>query len=264
MSSLLQRKSLYAGFLFMAMLARTHADVSGLGITDDASVGFAWARNSEPNIAGYRLYVGTIPGVYAGYVDVGNVTSFQVRDLVRGSIYYFALTAYNTAGQESNFAPELTRQIPLVLTNAPSIIGENERGIIDTNMSDVLDTGSITNVLDEVLAAKTPPEISRIADVRIVKNRASDPITFTVSDGEVSASDLQIVVASSDPYLIPQEGLVIQGTDVERTLIVNPANGRSGVALVTIAITDGINSTSMSFQVTVGDGLATTVLGIVQ
>lgn len=68
----------------------------------------SWDANTEPDLAGYRLYYGTAPGVYGTPIDVGNVTSYLVTGLTAGVVYYFAVTAYDTSGNESAKSTEVT------------------------------------------------------------------------------------------------------------------------------------------------------------
>jgi hypothetical protein len=61
-----------------------------------------WEPVSDPGFAGYRLYYGTEPGRYTDFADVGDVTTFVMRDLVEdGVTYYVAAKAYNVHGTES-------------------------------------------------------------------------------------------------------------------------------------------------------------------
>ncbi len=62
------------------------------------------------DLAGYKVYYGTRPGSYEIIVDVGNVTSYFVPDLMDGSTYYFSVTAYDRSGNESGFSQVLTLQ----------------------------------------------------------------------------------------------------------------------------------------------------------
>jgi hypothetical protein len=73
------------------------------------SVTLAWDPNSpSENIAGYKLYYGTESGYYTGVIDIANGTLRKVSKLAKGYHYYFAVTAYNQEGQESDFSEELT------------------------------------------------------------------------------------------------------------------------------------------------------------
>ena len=84
------------------------------------------------DLAGYRIYYGTDTGNYVYYVDIGNVISYQINDLEAGLTYYFAVTAYDTSGNESAYSNEVERYIvqpPAKGSNGPDIDGD---GIADT------------------------------------------------------------------------------------------------------------------------------------
>jgi hypothetical protein len=72
----------------------------------------AWAKNSEPDIAGYKMHYGTTSGSYDYSVDVGNYTSCTISGLQEGETYYFAATAYDTDNFESNLSEEFAYKIP--------------------------------------------------------------------------------------------------------------------------------------------------------
>jgi hypothetical protein len=72
------------------------------------AVTLAWDPNSpSEGIAGYRLYYGTESRSYTGMIDITNGTLKKVSKLAKGYHYYFAVTAYNEAGQESDYSEEL-------------------------------------------------------------------------------------------------------------------------------------------------------------
>ncbi len=77
----------------------------------------AWDANTEPNLAGYKVYYDT-DGSGAPYsgagaaegdspIDVGNVTEFTLSDLVDGEVHFFAVTAYNNEDLESGYSNEV-------------------------------------------------------------------------------------------------------------------------------------------------------------
>ena len=66
----------------------------------------AWDANPEADIAGYRLSYGTSTGSYPNVIDVGPNLEASVPNLVQGTIYYFAVTAVNTAGVQSHYSSE--------------------------------------------------------------------------------------------------------------------------------------------------------------
>jgi uncharacterized membrane protein YgcG len=85
-----------------------------------AEVTLAWDPNSEADLAGYGVFFkpGTAgpPYDFFGYVslqdldDPGNPT-FTLTGLEKGSRYYFAVTAYDTAGNESTHSASVCAQV---------------------------------------------------------------------------------------------------------------------------------------------------------
>jgi chitodextrinase len=60
---------------------------------------------------GFKVYYGTESRVYPYIVDVQNSTSWTISSLVPGTTYYFAMTAYDSSGVESDYSIELSTTI---------------------------------------------------------------------------------------------------------------------------------------------------------
>jgi hypothetical protein len=91
-----QRKTIAA--LFAAIfLAAANADAHRITL--------AWDGNTEPSVAGYIVYYGTEPGVYAASVDVGNTLSWRLD--LPGPQYYFAVRAYDADRKQSPLSLEV-------------------------------------------------------------------------------------------------------------------------------------------------------------
>ena len=73
-----------------------------------AQVPLAWDPNTEADIAGYKIYYGTVSSAQAESIDVGNVTAYTVMGLPEGKTYFFAATAYDRYGRESGFSNEVS------------------------------------------------------------------------------------------------------------------------------------------------------------
>lgn len=67
----------------------------------------SWNVSTERDLAGYKAYIGTAPRAYGIVTDVGKVTEFKLNTLIAGVRYYFAVTAYDTAGNESGYSEEV-------------------------------------------------------------------------------------------------------------------------------------------------------------
>jgi len=63
-------------------------------------------------VSGYKLYVGSASRSYAQTIDVGNTTTYALNNLSEGSTYYFAVTDYDGAGNESSYSNEVSKSFP--------------------------------------------------------------------------------------------------------------------------------------------------------
>lgn len=73
-----------------------------------------WDPNIEPDLAGYRVYYGTTPGSYLqakGHGIVVAGTSYTLTGLQSGTRYYFSVTAFDGAGNESDYSREVFKDV---------------------------------------------------------------------------------------------------------------------------------------------------------
>jgi hypothetical protein len=63
------------------------------------------------DLAGYKVYYGSTPGVYDHTDVVGTTDSYVVTGLTTGQTYYFTVTAYDASGSESEYATEVSKVI---------------------------------------------------------------------------------------------------------------------------------------------------------
>ena len=75
----------------------------------DATI--SWTANTEPDLAGYKVYHGTSPGVYT---DVSIVTAPTTSKVYTGLYdlvpHYFAVSSYDTSGNESSLSVVVQKQ----------------------------------------------------------------------------------------------------------------------------------------------------------
>jgi hypothetical protein len=79
--------------------------------TAPKQVTLKWAANTEPDLAGYRVYCGTTSRVYPINVSAGKLLTATVPNLPSGT-YYCAVTAFDAANNESGFSNEVSKVIP--------------------------------------------------------------------------------------------------------------------------------------------------------
>lgn len=111
-----------------------------------------------------------------------------------------------------------------------------------------------------VIAPTTPPTISAFANVSVPVNTALPTITFVVGHAQVTSSRLTLTGSSSNPTLVPVSGLSFSGTDATRSLSITPAANQVGTSTIVVTVSDGFNTTSASFVLTVTSVAAKTYL----
>jgi chitinase len=78
-----------------------------------ADVTLAWDPNRELDLAGYVAYWGRSSGSYNTSRDVGTQSTTVISGLQEGVVYYFAVTAYDSDGNQSAFSDELVYAVPV-------------------------------------------------------------------------------------------------------------------------------------------------------
>ena len=132
-------------------------------------------------------------------------------------------------------------------TAIPNAFGE---GDVLVDVSDGTDSQQVVMHVT-VLPVNDLPTISAIDDQVTDEDVATSPISFTIGDLETDADSLSITVFSSDPSLIPEDGIIIEGVGAERSLILTPAANQYGSATITVLISDGEATITREFVLTV-------------
>jgi hypothetical protein len=73
----------------------------------EGTISLQWEASSSLNVAGYRVYYGASSKTYGAPIDVGNVTTCTLKDLVVGQTYFVAVSAYASSHEESDFSNEV-------------------------------------------------------------------------------------------------------------------------------------------------------------
>ena len=171
-----------------------------------------WDADADPEVTGYKVYVGQASGLYSMTTDVGNVISWTISGTVNGATNYLAVTAYNAMGLASDFSAEV------------SYLGAG------TNQA---------------------PSISAIPNQLVLEDSSTATLPVTIGDAETSAGSLFLTCTSSNPALVPEGNITLAGSGSNRTVRITPGANQSGTATITLRVNDGLASTTSSFLVTV-------------
>lgn len=104
-------RTVLCGLFLLACALCASADLFPL-TNRPARVVLAWDVSTDPTVTGYNIYYGVRSRGYTNIVNAGSATTCTVSNLVASTIYYFAATAYNAAGLESDFSAEVPYRIP--------------------------------------------------------------------------------------------------------------------------------------------------------
>jgi hypothetical protein len=82
-------------------------------VTGDGRVTLSWVQNTEPDLDGYRVYRGTTSydGPFAPLGTTGS-TTYVDDEVINGTTYYYAVAAFDEAGNESDLSLENTFDTP--------------------------------------------------------------------------------------------------------------------------------------------------------
>ncbi len=183
------------------------------------SVTLAWDASPDASAVGYRIYYGPASGVYTNSATVGNVTTAVLTNLVNGSTYYFAATAYNSVGEESPFSNETSYNVP----------------------------GASTNQI---------PTLNTISAVTLSEDAGAQTVNLGgISSGSVNETQtLAVTATSSNPGLIPNPTVSYASPGTTGSLTFTPTANANGSATISVTVNDGQpanNTITRTFTVTV-------------
>lgn len=207
--------------LLMSLLCSTSAFA--------ADVNLRWNANSENDLAGYRVYIGSASGSYHSVVRVGKITSLSVSNLQPNERYYFALTALNARGYESGRSSEISAVASLSdeeedtdgdgltddqessLATDPRNRDTDNDGVEDgkevLDGTDPLDQGSVKLVLGRKICAEWNGFLQNLWNILEVANGGTKQVAVEVmlygSDGEaIGRSQVSIPAKSQVDLLV--------------------------------------------------------------
>lgn len=143
-----------------------------------------WDPNGEPDLSGYVLVYGTASRVYTQSMELGpSTTEAHVSGLPDGATYYFAVRAFNTAGQQSALSNEVAVSFaapggpPLAAKVSPAtgstagqqlitITGAGFQRGLQVRFGGV--TAEVVTVSANAIVVSTPPHTAGAVDVTVV------------------------------------------------------------------------------------------------
>jgi hypothetical protein len=172
-----------------------------LPAADAAQVELEWDPNTEPELAGYKVYWGTSSGNYASSKDVGKTTACIVTGLDEGKTYYFAATAYDGDNNESDYSNQISYAVPHSDTDGDGV--PDYQDAFPSDPTETVDTdgdGTGNNADADDDGDQMPDSWENQYGFDPLKDDASDD-----EDGD-GLSNLDEYLAGTDP-VVPQDNL---------------------------------------------------------
>ncbi|MCX6912989.1 MAG: Ig-like domain-containing protein, partial [Verrucomicrobia bacterium] len=173
------------------------------------TVTLAWDASSGTNaIANYKVYYGAASATYTNSVAAGTNLTVSVSNLVVGTTYYFAATAVDTSGLESDYSTEVSTMI------APP---------------------------------NQPPTLNALANVTINEGAGLQTVNLSgITSGATNeAQTLTVTATSSNTGLIPTPTVNYTTPNTTGSITFAPAGYNNGSATITVTVNDGGSSNNV-------------------
>ncbi len=160
-------------------------------------VGIAWDANPEPEVAGYIVRYGTVPGAYDASIDVGNRTTWTLTALGSLTKYYVAVEAYSADGLRSELSTEIIIEretVPcsstLSTTSASIGAGGGETTVVVTTSPDCV--WNATSLADWIVISPASQTGSSTVALSIANNPA-----YGARTGRVTIAGKTVLISQS-------------------------------------------------------------------
>lgn len=153
-------------------------------------VSLQWNANTESDLAGYKVYyqAGSATTPFSGTpVNVNKQTTATITGLDPAKTYYFAVTAYNTAGKESSYSNVVN--VAATTTTPPPPTGTTSTIWPSTAVPAVADAGADNPVeLGVKFRSDTAGTITGIRFYKSIANAGNHKVNLWSSTGQLLAT----------------------------------------------------------------------------
>ena len=223
-------------------------------------VTLGWDQNTEPDLAGYKIYYGNSSGNYTQTKDVigKTATSCTITNLTEGQTYYFAATAYNSSLVESNYSAEVSCAITPATTTIPvpdCVVVMPASGDQGANL-EVTITASNTNFSNNVTVASLSGPGITINSTQI--NSATEAVANITIDPDATLGERDVTATTGGETVTCTAAFTITAAQVTTTTsTVEPTTSSSTASLVPTTTTTIQPTTSSSTTTTIASTSST-------
>jgi hypothetical protein len=167
----------------------------------NGSVTLEWDPSTDPEVIGYNLYYGGASQTYTNMVPVGDATTTTISGLLSGVQYFFAATAIDSVGLESDFSNEISYQVPgaLVVTaaNQSRTYGTANPTLTGT-VAGLQNGDNITAAFSTVAIPGSPAGTYSIVPSLIDPNGKLINYTVTINNGTLTVNPAPLIITAAN------------------------------------------------------------------
>ena len=187
----------------LALICGASFALAPLAALATGTVTLAWDPSPGTNdvIANYNLYYGAASGTYTNVVAAGTNLTVSVSNLLEGITYYFAATAVDTNGLESDYSAEVSAMIcrPPTLNSLANMSINESAGLQTLNLSGIT-SGSSNQVQTLVVTASSSnPSLIPAPTVNYTSPNTTGLITFTPVPTANGSAMITVTVNNGEP-----------------------------------------------------------------
>jgi hypothetical protein len=214
-----------------------------------ANVRLTWEPNTEPALADYKIHYGSVSGSYTTTVDVTRNTTFSISNLQAGNTYFFAATAYDADGVDSDYFNEVAYSVPAanqppVAQNGTLNVTEDERATGSLSATDpAAQSLTFTFVAPPAKGVVTLSNSTSGNFTYTPNANGTDTFSFKVNDGaqdsNIASLAVNIDAVNDVPMVNPDSGVVTAGSSITINVLANDTDV-DGDNLTIASLTQGI------------------------
>ena len=266
--------------------SRTFSWTVSAGSSGPGTLRLVWDAVPDSRVIGYKVYVGTQPGVYSQTFDVGLTTAWTFPSPVAGQQYCFAVSAYiagNIEGPKSSEVCGYSNQVPTLASVANQttnlgqavtlqLAGTDPDGMTLTYSATGLPTGlSVAPSTGLISGTPTTAGVSSVtASVSDGVLTASRTFTWTIAAADTTVPVVTITSPTTGTaFTTSAASLTLAGTTSDNIAItqVSWANNRGGSGTATgttswtatVALQSGVNVVTVTARDAAGNSATDTV-----
>ena len=92
-----------------------------------------------------------------------------------------------------------------------------------------------------------PPAVTGLTDQTVKVGTRTARLPFKVGASEADAARYFVATASAKPAFLPDSSLAVEGSGIDRVLVINPVPNEAGEAILAVSVGDSHTNVTQTF-----------------